>query len=139
MKIVSKSLNDTKEIAKIVFDFCKGGEVIVLNGDLGTGKTTFTKYFAEFMGITNNVTSPTFLMLKTYKGNNLLLNHFDLYRINTNDELLDLGFYEYLYDINSISIIEWNKFILDESKSNIFIDISYIDESTREFNIRGLN
>ena len=81
------------------------GDVVLLNGDLGAGKTTFTKYVFEALGVKEIVNSPTFAILKIYKGK-FPLYHFDMYRINT-DEAIEAGFDEILSNRDSVIFIEW--------------------------------
>ena len=135
MEFLSRSVEETYDLAKMVADKCVGGEVIVLNGDLGAGKTTFTKGFAAALGISNDVTSPTFTLMKKYVGR-LTLYHFDLYRIENADELEELGFDDYLGEKNAVCIVEWNKF--SDLVDPIVIDISYVSETERKMIVRGV-
>ena len=135
MEFLSRSVEETYDLAKMVADKCVGGEVIVLNGDLGAGKTTFTKGFAAALGISNDVTSPTFTLMKKYVGR-LTLYHFDLYRIENADELEELGFDDYLGEKNAVCIVEWNKF--SDLVDPIVIDISYLSETERKMIVRGV-
>lgn len=134
MEYVSRSVNDTYDLAKRVADVCRGGEIILLNGDLGAGKTTFTKGLAAALGVKDNVTSPTFTIMKEYKGR-LKLYHFDLYRIIDEQELDELGFDDYLNDNEAVCVIEWNKY--SDLRDTIDVDIKYEDENTRIFSIKG--
>ncbi|HAQ06354.1 MAG TPA: tRNA (adenosine(37)-N6)-threonylcarbamoyltransferase complex ATPase subunit type 1 TsaE [Bacillus bacterium] len=93
----------TKSFAKRMAGFLKPGDVIALEGDLGAGKTTFTKGLAEGLGITRNVNSPTFTIIKEYKGR-LPLYHMDVYRVA--DAFEDLGFEEY-FEGNGVTVVEW--------------------------------
>ena len=81
------------------------GDVILLYGDLGVGKTVFAKGFAEGLGITEPVTSPTFTIVHEYEGSKKMY-HFDLYRIGYPDELYDIGYVEYFYS-DGVSLVEW--------------------------------
>ena len=136
MEYVSQSVIDTYSLAQKVADKCQGGEIILLNGDLGAGKTTFTKGFAAALGVKENVTSPTFTIMKEYEGRKKLY-HFDLYRIIDKQELDELGFDDFLSDNDAICVIEWNKYHnLDKT---ININIGYTDENTRVFKIEGLD
>ncbi|MBV8695157.1 MAG: tRNA (adenosine(37)-N6)-threonylcarbamoyltransferase complex ATPase subunit type 1 TsaE [Ktedonobacteraceae bacterium] len=94
-----------------------GGELLLLDGQLGTGKTTFTQGLAKGMGITDVVSSPTFTLLKEYTSQSrsdtenetqrgLALYHFDLYRLDNPDEIIDLGFEDYFYG-SDVCVIEW--------------------------------
>ncbi|MCI7401497.1 MAG: tRNA (adenosine(37)-N6)-threonylcarbamoyltransferase complex ATPase subunit type 1 TsaE [Christensenella sp.] len=132
MEYFSKSVQDTYEIASEFASSLKGGEVILLNGDLGAGKTTFTKGLAKALGIEDVVTSPTFTFMKEYHGK-FDLYHFDLYRAEDESELYELGLNDYLYQ-NGVCVIEWNKF--ENIENPITIDIETIDENTRKITIR---
>lgn len=109
MKVIIKNLKETKKYAKLFLKMLNGGEVICLNGDLGAGKTTFTKYLAEYMGIKNPVTSPTFTLIQEYQGKKFNLVHCDMYRIEDESELVEMGLEDILYDLgkDKIVIIEW--------------------------------
>lgn len=134
-KYISKSVEDTYALARKIAERLKGGEVILLNGNLGAGKTTFTKGLAKALGIDEVVTSPTFTFMKEYKGR-LSLYHFDMYRAEDEDELYELGLSDYLY-ADGVCVIEWNKF---ESVPNpIVIDVKTAGEEEREFDVRGIN
>lgn len=84
----------------------KAGDVIALIGDLGTGKTTLTKYIAEGLGITEYITSPTFNIIKEYRSGRLPLFHFDVYRIADVDEMFEIGYEEYFFG-EGVCVIEW--------------------------------
>ncbi len=131
MKILSRSEKDTFAIAKRVADRLKGGETILLNGDLGAGKTTFTKGLALALGVTETVTSPTFTYVKEYEGR-LPLYHFDMYRVADADEVYELGLEEYFYK-GGVVVVEWNKF--DDVRDPIVINIRSLGGDVREFEI----
>ena len=133
--IVSSSLDDTKKVADNLASHLFGGEVILLNGDLGAGKTTFTKFLAKSLGIESNVTSPTFTIVKEYVGSKLNLYHIDMYRLEADSDVEYLGTDEMLKDKNAITVIEWNKLTNIKNKT-ITININTIDETTRKFFIR---
>lgn len=128
-KYISKSVEDTYELAESIARNLKGGEVILLNGNLGAGKTTFTKGLAKALGVEEVVTSPTFTFMKEYKGR-LNLYHFDMYRAEDEDELYELGLNDYLY-MDGVCVIEWNKF--ENVPNPIVIDVKTLDENSREF------
>jgi len=131
---VTKSLTETERLAKSFAQYLKGGEVVLLNGDLGAGKTTFTKGVAKALGIKETVTSPTFTIMKEYDGN-LKLRHFDMYRIENPDESEELGLRELLYDPEAVCIIEWNKF--DDLQEVISVDIEYLGNKERRLTFSG--
>ena len=105
----SKNARDTQNIAKNLAKTLSGGEVILLNGDLGAGKTTFTKGLVKGLGGKKTVVSPTFTIMHSYDDTRIPVYHFDMYRIADEDELYELGLEEYLYE-NGVAVIEWNKF-----------------------------
>ena len=109
MKYYSKNARDTQNIAKNLAKTLSGGEVIILNGDLGAGKTTFTKGLVKGLGGKITVVSPTFTIMHSYDDTRIPVYHFDMYRIADEDELYELGLEEYLYE-NGVAVIEWNKF-----------------------------
>lgn len=130
----TKSPAETHEIAKAFASSLKGGEVIALKGDIGVGKTVFTKGLAAGLGITANVTSPTFNIVKQYSGR-LPLYHFDVYRITDPDEMLEIGFEEYLYS-GAVVVIEWPELISDLIPQDaIIITIEREGEEGRKISI----
>ena len=110
MTIDSYCEEDTKALAMMTAKEAKKGDIICLDGDLGAGKTVFAKGFAEGLGIREPVTSPTFNILKEYKGGRLPLYHFDVYRIEDPDEMYAIGFEDYFYG-DGICLIEWSELI----------------------------
>jgi len=128
---ISKSERETEEIA---FNLAKEnkikyGDIVALYGDLGAGKTAFTRGLTKFFSPQSRVTSPTFSLVNEYKANNKKILHFDMYRINSQEDLLSIGFYDYLEEINGkIIIIEWFEKISD-----------FCDENTININIIKLN
>ncbi len=136
MEIICNSIEETQEFAKSLADKMSGGEVILLNGDLGAGKTTFTQGFAKGLGVEKRVTSPTFTIMKEYDGR-LKLYHFDMYRISHEDEVEELGFEDYLFSEEGVSIIEWSKYNF-ASKDVIIIDIEKLGDFERKFLVRGI-
>ena len=107
IELITNSANDTIEFGKSVARAVEKGAVISLVGDLGAGKTTFTKGVARGRGIMDNVTSPTFTILNEYAGEEKRLYHFDFYRIEDPDELVELGFEDYFPSADGLTIVEW--------------------------------
>ena len=136
-EFVTRSVKETEALAAELASKLKGGEVILLNGQLGAGKTAFTKGLAKAFGIKENVTSPTFTIMKEYNGEKFNLCHFDMYRIESPEELAELGLRELLYDDKNVCVIEWNKF--DDLQAVINVDIEYINEKERKFSFKGIN
>lgn len=138
---ISNSLQDTKKIAEEISKFINNGDCLLLNGEIGAGKTTFTKFLLEFLGVTSVVSSPTFTLLNEYNGV-YPVYHFDMYRITDSSELYELGFEDYINSKNSpyvktgLTIIEWGenvKEIIPAEK--IILNIKKTGENSREFEI----
>lgn len=104
--------NETKKIGFELGAGAKAGDIYCLKGDLGTGKTVFTKGFAQGLGIDEHITSPTFTIVNEYRQGRLPLYHFDVYRIGDCDEMYDIGYEEYI-DGEGVCLIEWAELIED--------------------------
>jgi tRNA threonylcarbamoyladenosine biosynthesis protein TsaE len=129
-----KSISDTEKLAIIIADYVFKGMVIGLTGDLGSGKTTFTKYLAKQIGVEDNLNSPTFTILKIYEGR-LPLYHMDVYRLENAGYDYELD--DYIFG-NGISVIEWYQYIKEMLPENILsISIKVLDDSSRDVVIEG--
>ncbi|MEI3607746.1 tRNA (adenosine(37)-N6)-threonylcarbamoyltransferase complex ATPase subunit type 1 TsaE [Pseudogracilibacillus sp. SE30717A] len=134
-EIISKSEKKTKGIAEILASFLHPGDVLTLEGDLGAGKTTFTKGLAKGLSIERAVTSPTFTIIKEYNGR-LPLYHMDAYRLEFSDE--DIGFEEYFYG-DGISVIEWASFIEEYLPMNrLQIKIEHLSSEKRKLSFQPI-
>ena len=119
-----KNEHDTEEFGMKLASSLEPGDIVALIGDLGTGKTTLTKYIAKGLGVTENIDSPTFNIVKEHKSGTIPLFHFDVYRLSSGDELLDIGADEYFYS-DGVCIIEWADIVADvvpEKAKVIFIE-----------------
>jgi len=135
MKYIVNSLEETKKVAEEFASKLTAGDVVLLSGDLGAGKTTFTQFVFKSLGVEDIVNSPTFAVLKSYKGKNFVLNHFDTYRI-TVEEAIECGFDEVLSDRSGVIFIEWASMIEPlVPKKNIKVNIKIINENSREIEI----
>jgi tRNA threonylcarbamoyladenosine biosynthesis protein TsaE len=105
----TKSVDDTQALAAELAAFARPGDVIVLAGDLGTGKTAFVQGFATAAGVTEPVTSPTFVLMRSYQGR-LPIVHIDVYRLEHLQEAVDLGLAEVLDD-GAVALIEWGDMV----------------------------
>ncbi len=105
-EIIIRSEADTKAFGYELAESLKPGTVLALIGNLGTGKTTLTKYIAEGLGVTEMLTSPTFTIVKEYYSGRLPLYHFDVYRLESAAQLFEIGAEEYFYGCG-VSIVEW--------------------------------
>lgn len=135
------TINNLKETASFAKKFAKllqGGEIILLNGDLGAGKTTFTRQVLKALGVKGEVTSPTFTIMREYSTKKFNIYHFDMYRIKSPDEVREFGLEDYIYsgDKRSLVFIEWSENIKEMLKGKfIEINISLIDDQKRKFEI----
>ena len=136
MKFMCNSVSDTYAVASRLAQKLNGGEIILLSGDLGAGKTTFTKGLAKALGISEVVTSPTFTFMKSYTGR-LTLYHYDMYRVTDSSELYELGLEEYLGAAGGVCVIEWNKF--ENLKNTINITIGGAGDSPRRIDVEGID
>lgn len=109
--------SETKEIGRLLGQKAKAGEIYCLKGDLGVGKTIFTKGFAQAMGIKDHITSPTFTIVNEYKGN-LPLYHFDVYRIGSLEEMEDTGYEDYFFG-QGVCLVEWAEQIKELLPENV--------------------
>ncbi len=116
----SHSPDETLEIGRRMGEEARAGEVYALVGDLGVGKTVFTKGFAEGLGIDEAVNSPTFTILQSYEEGRLPLYHFDVYRIEEPEEMEEIGLDEYL-DGDGVCLIEWAGRIADLLPEDVII------------------
>ena len=106
MKYISNSPDETENIAFQLAELLKENDIITLDGDLGAGKTAFVRGLAKGLGIEDPVSSPTFTIVNEYRKGNIPLFHFDVYRIESPDDMYDIGFDEYLYS-DGVCAIEW--------------------------------
>ena len=136
MEFKSKNSEQTYELAYKLAKYIKGGDIILLNGDLGAGKTTLTQSIAKGLGITKTVSSPTFTICKIYHGR-LPLYHFDAYRLEGSEE--DLGFEE-MIEGDGLAVIEWPQYIdymIPEDVLNISIRLTKDEEREMSFTAHG--
>lgn len=121
---IIKSEKDTEALGKALAKDLKEGDIIALIGDLGTGKTTLTKYIAEGLGVTEKVTSPTFTIVNEYHSGRLPLFHFDVYRLENTEDVFESGIEEYFLK-GGVSVIEWADMIVEilpEETKYIFME-----------------
>ena len=127
-KITSTSEAQTKELARRLGERLQAGDVLTLEGDLGAGKTTFTKGLGEGLGVKRTISSPTFTIVKEYEGR-IPLYHIDAYRLEDSEE--DIGFEEY-FEGEGVTVVEWAQFIQDFlPKRRLDLTIIYLDERAR--------
>ena len=127
--LISNCPEDTIQFAKDLSKTISYGSTIFMIGDLGSGKTTFTKGFAAGLGYSNEVQSPTYPILNEYSNSNNFIYHFDLYRLKSVSEFLEIGGIEYLSSQNGICIIEWPELINNFDIDNKFKILFKVNES----------
>ena len=130
----SNSINDTLMLGKNLASLLKKGDLVVLSGELGAGKTKFTEGFLKFFNLEDEISSPTFIIVNDYKKYYISIYHFDVYRLEDVAEFYEIGGDEYFE--NGICLIEWGELIKDAlPKSFISIDITKLenDENKRLF------
>lgn len=130
--LISNCPEDTIQFAKDLSKTIPFGSTIFMVGDLGSGKTTFTKGLAAGLGFSNKVQSPTYPILNEYSHRNNFIYHFDLYRLKSISEFLEIGGIEYLSNTNGICIIEWPELINNfdiEKKFKIHFKVNKSDYS----------
>lgn len=129
LKYISKNINDTLTIAENIESEKFENMVICLDGELGCGKTVFVKGFAASLGIEDNITSPTFNIIKEYYNGEMPLFHMDVYRLDEMDG--DIGIRDY-FTKNGVTIIEWSEMIKDIlPEERLEITFKIVDENTR--------
>ena len=138
IKVVTESAKDTERLGERIASCLKGQEMIALFGDLGAGKTAFTRGLCRGLGIEDGVSSPTFAIVNAYRGI-YPVYHFDMYRIGSVDDLFATGFYDYLG--TGIIVIEWSENIESELEPDaVRICITKTDNADeRVFEIEGLD
>ena len=134
-KFVSNNEFDTKNFAKKLASKLQPQDVIVLTGELGSGKTKFTEGFLSYFGLENEISSPTFTIVNEYKKENINIYHFDVYRLEDSSEFYEIDEEEYFE--NGICLIEWGELIKDVLPKN-YIHITF-EKDNQNDNIRFLN
>ena len=134
MIVQSFCAEDTYEIGKKIGQEAQPGQVICLYGDLGVGKTVFTKGLADGLGITEPIQSPTFTIVREYEEGRLPLYHFDVYRISDVSEMDEIGYEEYFYS-DGVCLVEWGK-LIDELFPDNTTYISISKDLSKGFDYR---
>lgn len=134
LSIEVTGLSETEELAKTLAKYIMEGTIILLSGDLGAGKTTFTQFMGIYLGVKRRMSSPTFNIIKSYYGN-FTIHHMDCYRLEDSEE--DMGFDEY-FNGQDVAIIEWPEFIQDFLPPvHLDINIEYVGEDVRRYHFKA--
>lgn len=138
IEVITNSPIKTEEFAEKFAESLNGGEIIAFKGSMGMGKTCFTRGLARGMGFLGQVTSPTFALVNEYIGGRLPIYHFDMFRINTWDDLYSSGWFDYI-EQGGVMVAEWSENIEEALPSNaIIIEIERIDDDTRKITVKGV-
>ena len=134
-KIYSESEEQTELFAQKIAGKLMPGAILILNGEMGSGKSVFARGIIHGLGYSGTVTSPTFTLMNTYEGGVLPVYHFDLYRLNTPEQLYDIGYDEFLYG-SGISLIEWAQRMENlYPEQHIIVSIEKTGTSTRTITV----
>ena len=127
-EFITRTADQTIDLGRRIGSVLRDGDVLVLNGDLGAGKTQLTKGIAEAMGVRDSVTSPTFTIQMVYEGSELELCHFDLYRLEDPEQLDDTGLFDVL-GADGVCVLEWgDKFADQLGDERLDVRLSRLDE-----------
>ena len=136
MEFITNSPEETEKVGAALGRILNPGAVIAYRGDLGAGKTAFTRGLARGLGYAEPVTSPTYTIVNEYLGGRLPLFHFDMYRLASSDDLWDIGWDDYL-DRGGVCAVEWSENVADALEDAILITIHKTGETSRRIVIEG--
>ena len=136
MTFTTNSPVETEKIGSALAKVLTPGTGIAYRGDLGAGKTAFTRGLARGLGCSDIVTSPTYTIVNEYLGGRLPLFHFDMYRLHSSDDLWDIGWEDYL-DRGGVCAVEWSENVDDAMENAVYITIEKLGEDSRRITIEG--
>lgn len=136
LQFITHSPEETETVGERLGKTLRGGEVIAYVGDLGAGKTAFTRGLARGLGICDRVTSPTYTIVNEYLGGRLPLFHFDMYRLASSEELFDIGWEDYLRR-GGVCAVEWSENVSDALDAPICVCIEKLSDENRCITIGG--
>ena len=136
MQYTTNSPAETEAVGAALGKILPPGTVLAYRGDLGAGKTAFTRGLAKGLGCTDLVTSPTYTIVNEYLSGRLPLFHFDMYRLASSDDLWDIGWEDYLERLG-ICAVEWSENVEDALEGAVFVTIEKLGEDTRRITVEG--
>ena len=136
MQYITNSPAETENLGAALARVLKPGAVIAYRGDLGAGKTAFTRGLARGLGVKESVTSPTYTIVNEYLSGSMPLFHFDMYRLGSEDELFDIGWEDYL-ERGGVCAVEWSENVWGAMEDAVVVTISRLGEDTRRIEIEG--
>ena len=138
MEYITGSPEETEAVGAALGRVLTPGSVVAYRGDLGAGKTAFTRGLARGLGCREQVTSPTYTIVNEYLGGRLPLFHFDMYRLHSAEDLWDIGWEDYL-DRGGVCAVEWSENVAEALEGAITVSIEKLDDTTRRITIEGGN
>ena len=136
MEFITNSPEQTEKVGAALGRILKPGTILAYRGDLGAGKTAFTRGLARGLGYTEPVTSPTYTIVNEYLGGRLPLFHFDMYRLGSSDDLWDIGWEDYL-ERGGVCAVEWSENVEEALENAIFVTIEKTGEDSRRITVEG--
>ena len=136
MTYITNSPAETEFVGAALGKILKPGAILAYRGDLGAGKTAFTRGLAKGLGCTDMVTSPTYTIVNEYLSGRLPLFHFDMYRLGSSDDLWDIGWEDYL-ERGGVCAVEWSENVEDALEGAISVTIEKLGEDTRRITVEG--
>lgn len=136
MTFLTNAPQETEALGEALAKTLMPGTVIAYRGDLGAGKTAFTRGLARGLGYTEPVTSPTYTIVNEYLGGRLPLFHFDMYRLRSSEDLWDIGWEDYL-ERGGVCAVEWSENVADAMEEPILVTIEKLGEDARRITIEG--
>ena len=136
MDFITNSPEETEAVGAALGKILQPGMILAYRGDLGAGKTAFTRGLARGLGYCEPVTSPTYTIVNEYLGGRLPLFHFDMYRLASSDDLWDIGWEDYL-ERGGICAVEWSENVDDAMENAVYITIHKTGEASRRIEIEG--
>ena len=136
MEYITNSPEETEAVGAGLGKVLTPGSIIAYRGDLGAGKTAFTRGLARGLGADEQVTSPTYTIVNEYLSGRIPLFHFDMYRLLSSDDLWDIGWEDYL-DRGGVCAVEWSENVEDAMENAIFVSIEKTGDETRRITIEG--
>ena len=136
MEFLTYSPEQTEKVGAALGKILPAGKVLAYRGDLGAGKTAFTRGLARGLGYAEPVTSPTYTIVNEYLGGRLPLFHFDMYRLGSSDDLWDIGWEDYL-ERGGICAVEWSENVDDAMENAVYVTIYKTGEESRRIVIEG--
>ncbi|MBI4934277.1 MAG: tRNA (adenosine(37)-N6)-threonylcarbamoyltransferase complex ATPase subunit type 1 TsaE [Actinobacteria bacterium] len=127
LQLRARSLADTHAIAAAIAALSRTGDLIVLAGEMGAGKTAFAQGFGAALGVTDRITSPTFTLVHSYEAGRLTLHHADIYRLSTHHQVADLALSE-LVEYDGIVLIEWGDVVAQSLGDHLLVRLDHVDD-----------